>query len=137
VSGWLLDTLLFKHLAPGEGGRKPSFREWVSANADSLFLSVISVVEIKASIQKVRATHQEARAAALDAWLEGIVAHYGDRIYPVDAKVAMRAGVLSGPRLADLLLAATAQIHGHGLLTTRIDNFIPLQTGIELKDPFE
>ena len=136
MSGWLLDTLLFKHLAPGEGGRKPSFREWVSANADSLFLSVISVVEIKARIQKVRAT-QEARAAALDAWLEGIVAHYGDRIYPVDAKVAMRAGVLSGPRLADLLLAATAQIHGHGLLTTRIDDFILLQTGIELIDPFE
>jgi predicted nucleic acid-binding protein len=49
----------------------------------------------------------------------------------------MRAGVLSGPRLADRLLAATAQIHGHGLLTTRIDDFIPLQTGIELKDPFE
>jgi predicted nucleic acid-binding protein len=144
VSGWLLDTRLFKHLAPGEGFRKPSFRDWVSASAGPIFLSIISVVDINARIQKVHDTPQEPRRAELDAWLERIVAHYGDRIHPVDAEVAKLAGVLmnrsqalGGWRLSDPLLAATAKIHGHALVTERKSDFIPMKSGIELWDPFE
>jgi predicted nucleic acid-binding protein len=144
VSGWLLDTYLFKHLAPGEGGRKPSFRDWVSASAEPIFLSVVSIVEINARIQKLRGAHQEQRAAELDAWLKGIVADYGDRIHPVDAEVAMCAGELmnrsrafAGRNFSDLLLAATAQVHGHVLVTERKSNFIPMKSGIKLWDPFE
>jgi len=143
VSGWLLDPLLLKHLAPGGGGRKPSFRDWVGACAEPIFLSIVSVVEINAGIQKVRDTPREPRRAALDAWLRRIVAHYADRIYPVDAEVAMLAGELmnrspavGGWRLSDPLLAATAKIHGHRLLTTRMRNFVPLSAGIQLLDPF-
>jgi len=52
---------------------------------------------------------------------------FNDRIHPVDINVAVRAGRLlphcqAGParhRFHDALLAATAQIHGHGLLTKR------------------
>jgi len=143
VGGWLLDTRLFKHLAPGAGARGRSFRDWVSVSAEPIFLSIISVVEINARIQKVRDTRQESRAAELDAWLQGILAH-ADRIHPVDAEVAMLAGVLmnrsrafAGRHLSDLLLAATALIHGHALVTERKSDFIPMKSGIELWDPFE
>jgi predicted nucleic acid-binding protein len=142
VSGWLLDTRLFKHLASGAGGRKRTFRDWVSSSEEPIFLSMISVVDISARIQRVRDTRQEPRAAELDAWLQGILAH-GDRIYPVDAQVAKLAGALmnqsrtfAGLNLSDGLLAATAQIHGHGLLTERKAAFSPL-TGIKLWDPFD
>ena len=144
MTGWLLDTRLFKHLASGAGGRKPSFRDWVSANKDPIFLSMISVVDINASIQKVHDTPREPRRAALDAWLERIVAHYGDRIHPVDAGVAKLAGELMNRsqalgrwRLSDPLLAATARIHGHALVTERKSDFTPMKSGIELWDPFE
>ena len=144
MSGWLLDTRLFKHLAPGKGGRKPSLRDVVGHSAQPIFLSVISVVDISARIQKVRDLHQGPRAAALNAWLQGIVADYGDRIYPVDAGVAMRAGELMNqsrgfvvPSLSDVLLAATAQVHDHALLTERTTDFIPMRSGVTLLDPFE
>jgi predicted nucleic acid-binding protein len=143
VSGWLLDTILLYQLAREGGGRKPSFRDWVSSSEEPIFLSIISVVEINASIQKVHASRRDSRAAALDDWLQGILAH-GDRIYPVDADVAMLAGVLmnrsrvlGGRSLPDLLLAATAKIRGHGLLTTRRSVFNPLSAGIQLLEPFE
>jgi predicted nucleic acid-binding protein len=144
VTGWLIDTRLFKHLAPGEGGRKRTFRDWVSSSEEPIFLSMISVVDINASIQKVHDTPREPRRAALDAWLERIVAHYGDRIYPVDAGVAKLAGELMNRsqalgrwRLSDPLLAATARIHGHALVTERKSDFTTMKSGIELWDPFE
>lgn len=144
MSGWLIDTRLFKHLGPGGGGRKPSFRDWLSACDAPIFLSMISLVEINASIQKVHDTPRERRKAELDAWLDHIVGHYADRIIPVDAQTAKLAGVLmnrshapGASRLSDALLAATARIHGHALVTERKADFIPIGTGIELWDPFE
>ena len=143
MSGWLLDPYLFKHLAAGASTRKPSFRDWVKDNAEPIFLSIISVVEIKARIQKVRDARH---AAELDDWLEGILAHYSGRIYPVDAEVAKRAGVLMykrspalvglGREVSDPLLAATAEIRGHSLLTQRMRDFTPWAK-VELWDPFE
>jgi hypothetical protein len=70
VSGLLLDTRLFKHLAPGGGGRRARFRDWVANSQEPIFLSIVSIVDINAKIQKVRDTRQSARAAALDSWLE-------------------------------------------------------------------
>ena len=146
MSGWLLDTLLLKHLAAGASTPRPSLRDWVSRNPEPIFLSMVSVVEIKARIEKVRATRQEARAAKLDDRLKHVVAQYSDRIYLVDADLAKRAGVLmyersrvlggAGPSLSNSLLAATAEIRGHTLLTQRMRDFTPWAK-VELWDPFE
>jgi len=54
------------------------------------------------------------------------VANFSDRIHPVDAQVVARTGVLmriSFRRFHDALLVATAQVHGHGLLTLRAKHF--------------
>jgi predicted nucleic acid-binding protein len=66
-------------------------------------------------------------AKALRSWLDEIIARFADRIRPVDAEIAMRAGALLRCRTTglpinhfhDALLVATAQRHGHGLLTGR------------------
>jgi len=104
------------------------------------FSFVISVVEIKASIQKVRRQlTQEARAGLR--WMPGSKVSsptYGIlEFYPVDAKVAMQRGLLSGPEARRPVACGNGANPWPRVLTTRIDNFIPLQTGIELKDPFE
>ena len=56
-----------------------------------------------------------------------LVTGFGDRIHPVDSGVAVRAGRLLPycreghvrHRFHDAVLAATAQIHGHALLTKK------------------
>ena len=144
MNGWLLDTLLFRYLAMEGGDRKPSFRDWVRRNGESIFLSTISLVEIKTRIKRVG---EARRVAAVDHWLKDIVGRHRERILRVDAEVAMRAGALinlrsqklAGDRrsLFDPLLAATAEIHDLGLLTDRIDAFSPWAPKIEFCDPFE
>ena len=123
LTTWLIDTAFFKSLAPG---RSPSLRTWLETHTAPVFLSAASLVEIEAAIAKAGSS-QTQRGAALRAWLDGLVSGFGDRIHPIEAKVALRAGALLshcnvGPprhRFHDALLVATAQVHGHGLLTKR------------------
>ena len=123
MTTWLIDTALFKSLAPG---RSQGFRTWLEANDSPVFLSAASLVEIEAAIARVPAG-QAQRAQALRKWLEDITTHFGDRIHPVDDKIAVRAGALlplchaghPRHRFHDALLVATTQLHDHGLLTKR------------------
>jgi predicted nucleic acid-binding protein len=95
-----------------------------------LFLSAASLVELKAAIERVRGRDTK-RAEALQAWLDGLVTTFSDRIHPIDIQAAVRAGRLLPyrqeglirDRFHDVILAATAQIHGHGLLTKRVTVF--------------
>ena len=125
MASWLIDTAVFKSLAPGER-RTDSLRHWIETHEDAVFLSAASIVELKAAIAKIPPS-QAMRAEALTKWLDGLVTNFSDRIHPVDVKVAARAGELmrdlrAGPvrhRFYDALLLATAQIFGHVLLTKR------------------
>lgn len=138
MNGFLLDPSLFKQLAPERAGRKPSLRDWISAAEEPIFLSVVSVVEIGAKIQKFG---EKPRATALRDWLQGLLAH-DERILPVDVEVARLAGALlhriadgSTTRLSDALLAATAKVHELELVTTR--SFRLMKPDITIRDPFE
>ena len=62
VKNWLIDTALFKSLAPGQR-RTDSFRHWIETHEDPLFLSAASIVEIKAAIRRIPAS-QAIRADA-------------------------------------------------------------------------
>jgi toxin FitB len=129
LHSWLIDTALFKSLAPG-GSKGATLRSWIDTHEDPLFLSAASLVEIEAVIERIR--HRDAkRADALQAWLDGLIKTFWDRIHPVDVNVAIRAGRLlphrqqsddARHRFRDVL-AATAQIHGHHLLTKRVSIF--------------
>jgi len=106
-----------------------------------MFLSVASLVEIEAAIERIRGRHAK-RADALHAWFDGLVTTFGDRIHPVDVKVGVRAGKLlpycqaghARHRVHDSVLVATAQVHGHGLLTKR-DAVFGAWTRLEVTPP--
>jgi predicted nucleic acid-binding protein len=112
-------------LAPG-AAQKSSLRAWIETHEEPAFLSAASLVELEASITRIPAAQRE-RADLLRKWLDEMVVGFGDRIHPVDAEVAIRAGRIlphcqAGRvrhRFHDALLVATAQVHGHGLLTKR------------------
>ena len=106
--------------------------EWCEANKPSLFVSAASLTEIARGIDKLLGS-QSQRANAQRKWLDEITARFADRIHPVDAAIAIRAGgvlpssTIGHPRhrFHDALLVATAQLHGHGLITRREETFGP------------
>jgi predicted nucleic acid-binding protein len=109
-----------------------------SAGGPSLFVSVLTLGEIRKGIEKLRSG---ARKDSLRAWLESeIPAWFEGRILPVDAAVADRWGRLvaaAGRTIpaVDSLLAATALVHGLRLVTrNRADYSFP---GLEILDPWE
>jgi toxin FitB len=63
----------------------------------------------------------------------------------VNTEVAKVAGVLAdraraighNPGLSDVLIAATAQTHGAGLMTNNTKHFVPLNLSVPLLNPFE
>jgi toxin FitB len=129
MTTWLMDTALFNTLA---SPKATSLRNWLEANDASVFLSAASLTEIAASIGKMSANRWQ-RGDALRTWFDEIITRFADRIHPVDAAIATRAGALLPSRtnghlrhrFHDALLVATAQIHGHGLITRRDDTFGP------------
>ena len=146
MNGWLLDTNIVSQFAPAaDGGVRANsdLAEWVEQTQEVLFLSVISVVEITAGIEKLRRAGSARRAEALDEWLGGILRYYGERILPIDTRIGMLAGVLTEqaradghhPGLSDIMIAATTSFHGHGLLTQNLRHFEPLGIGIALHNP--
>jgi predicted nucleic acid-binding protein len=109
-----------------------------SAGGSSLFVSVLTLGEIRKGIEKLRSG---ARKDSLRAWLESeIPAWFEGRILPVDAAVADRWGRLvaaAGRTIpaVDSLIAATALVHGLRLVTRdRADYSFP---GLEILDPWE
>jgi toxin FitB len=130
LNTWLIDTPLFATLAPSS--QKSELRHWLDMHREPIFLSAASLVEIEAAIERVPAS-QQARTCALRDWLDGLISTFSDRIHLVDAAVAIRAGRLLPHchtglpryRFHDVVLAATAQMHGHGLLTKREGVFGP------------
>ena len=89
---WLIDTALFKSLAPG-GPQGDTLRSWIETHEDPLFLSAAFLVELKAVIDKIRGRETK-RAEALQAWFDGLVTTFSDRIHPIDIHVAVRAGIV-------------------------------------------
>ena len=56
-----------------------------------VFLSTLVVGEIRQGIERIRA-RDAGQAEALERWLAGLVASYGERILPVSADVAQDLG---------------------------------------------
>ena len=137
---WLIDTALFATLAPASF-QKSGLRHWLDTHREPVFLSAASLVEIETAIGRVPAS-QQARISALRDWLEGLISTFSDRIHLVDAAVAVRAGRLlplchtglARHRFHDAVLVATAQAHGHGLLTKR-DGVFGAWTKVALASP--
>jgi predicted nucleic acid-binding protein len=130
VESWLIDTALFESLAPGGPQKTDSFRQWIETHEDPVFLSAASIHKIEAAIERIPASQGE-RVDGLTKWLDALITNFSDRIHPLDGKVYTRASYIMRHwqpipirvRYHDVLLAATAQVYGHGLLTDRVPVF--------------
>lgn len=119
---YLLDTCLISELV--KPAPDPGVLRWLEAQAEErLFLSVVTVGEIRAGISKLA---EPRRKIDLTSWLENqMLPRFAGRLLSVDAEVAMLWGQKRGEAaaagrtlpLADSLIAATALAHGLTVVT--------------------
>lgn len=103
---------------------------------DQLFLSVLTIGEIRRGVESIRRRDASA-AAVLDAWLSRLVALHRERLLPVSEPVAEEWGRLGVPDslpVIDGLLAATAKVHGLTLVTRNASDV--RRIGVPELDPF-
>ena len=126
---YLLDTCVISELVKPAPNRKVV--DWLNeVSSKALFLSVITIGEIKKGLTKLPNSKKKER---LTLWLNTLLNEYQERILPVDLMVAENWGVLQGnaemagtPMSSiDSLLAATTYTHNLTLVTRNESDFVP------------
>ena len=132
---WLIDTTVVSDLRKGDRAND-GIRAWFAeASEDELFTSVLVLGEIRRGIDSIR-RRDTPSALALEQWLDRLTADFGERVLPIDARVADRWGRLNVPDqvpTVDGLLAATALVHDLVLVTRNIRDVA--NTGVRVLDP--
>jgi len=132
---YLIDTVVLSELRKLK--RDSRVVTWFKQQRTTdLFVSVISIGEIERGIARQHTT-SPSFAAAFAAWLDRVLALYGERILPFDLKTARRWGQLSaalGNDSADLMIAGTALEHGLTVVTRNVLDFEA--TGVPVLNPF-
>jgi predicted nucleic acid-binding protein len=133
---YLLDTNVISELRKGERA-DANVAAWFAGIAEEeIFLSVLTIGEIRRGIENVRRRDPDS-AAALDRWLSLLSEAHGDRVVPIDRAIAEEWGRRNVPDplpIVDGLLAATARVFGLTLVTRNIADVA--STEVELLDPF-
>lgn len=114
-----------------------AFFERAARGAANLYLSVITIGELRQGVEKIRHRGDEIQARRLEQWLSRLTAEYADQILPLDEETAQVWGRLRVPNPENPLdkqIAATALIHDLTVVTRNVDPFQP--TGARLMNPF-
>jgi toxin FitB len=144
LSGFLLDTNVISMLSPSTAEASARFLGWLERmdSEGRVFLSVVAIHEIEKGIALLEHKGATAKAAALKAWLAGLVAAYDDKILALDACAAAFAGQLEAkaisagqnPGMADAIVAGVAKAHDLIIVTRNMNYFQPFGVGASSPD---
>jgi hypothetical protein len=110
----------------------------VAAEETPIYLSVVTIGELRRGIERIRHRGDAPQAQQLEAWLQTILTEYADGILPIDAEIAQLWGRLRAPHsehALDKQIAATALIHSLTVVTRNQRDFEA--TGVRVLNPFE
>lgn len=137
---YLLDTNAISELIAKQPNQQVV--QWIDAlDTNSVYLSVITIGEIRKGIEKLPASP---RKDILSAWLtDALLVRFSGRVLPVDVDVMLTWGELTGRmdlmgrRLLaiDSLIAALAIRHNCSLVTRNEDDF--KDTGVTVHNPWK
>jgi toxin FitB len=136
---YLVDTDVISEIRKGEKANSGvrAFFESASRDAVNVYLSVVSIGELRQGVERIRHRGDEEQAHLLERWLNRVSRAYADVILPIDEETAHVWGRLRVPNPENPLgkqIAATALIHDLTVVTRNTEHFLP--TGVRLKNPF-
>lgn len=102
-----------------------------------LFLSAISIGELRRGVDLIHHRGDGPQADALENWLALLLHDYGDRVLAFDSEAAQLWGHLRVPNpqhALDKQIAAIALLHDLTVVTRNIHDFTP--TGVRVNNPF-
>ena len=137
---YLLDTNIISELRKSKSSKvNNGVVAWAdSVAANSLFISVITVLELEIGILSIE-RRDPSQASILRTWMENhVLPAFIERILPIDTAVAQRCAMLHVPDPKsdrDALIAATALVHGMTIVTRNVADFDP--TGVDVINPWQ
>ncbi|CAG9164941.1 Toxin FitB [Cupriavidus laharis] len=113
------------------------FHQAAKDNA-AIYLSVVTVGELRRGVELIRWRGDAQQAAMLEAWLGTVLVDFAQNILPADADVGQVWGRLRVPHpehALDKLIAATALIHDLTVVTRNVEDFAG--SGVRVLNPFD
>ena len=134
---YILDTNVVSELRKAKKANQ-NVTKWAQLlPSETLYISVISVLELEIGILLIE-RHDQEQGAILRTWMsKHVLPTFSGRILAIDTAVAQRCAKLHvrGPRSdRDALIAATALVHGLTVATRNVADFEGM--GVDVLNPW-
>ena len=136
---YLIDTNVVSE-ARRKGKANPGVLAFFKQAADqdeAMYLSVVSVGELRRGVELIRHRGDIQQAQLLEAWLTDVLTHYAGNILAFDTEAAQVWGRLRVPHAEhelDKQIAAIALVNGLTVVTRNAADFEG--TGVKVMNPF-
>jgi predicted nucleic acid-binding protein len=136
---YLVDTNVISEVRKRPKANKgvQDFFKLVTSERTPVFVSVVTVGELRRGVELIRHRGDTRQAAQLEKWLDKLLVKYQDFILDFDKNIAQLWGRLRVPHPENALdkqIAATALIHDLTVVTRNHKDFT--KTGVRTLNPF-
>ena len=137
---YLIDTNVIsesRKRSKADGGVRAFFKQ-VAKDDARVFISVVTVGELRRGVELIRHRGDRRQATQLEKWLDPLLQVYEDRVLDITTDIAQLWGRLRVPHPENALdkqIAATALIYDLTVVTRNHKDFS--KTGVRLLNPFE